>query len=177
MSMKRLLAVTAALLMFAAPAFAAETFEDPDDMTGPLDVRELVWTDKGDDVHTFRLTTDDNWHCSYISKLSKMLWYFDGRGDRDMDLIGKVRCLDPQEGPRELVMFLSGTESGNSYEAVPVRKPNNHTMRVTFTFDIPELSGPHVDLVIRVRDGVAEGCTSGHKCIERAPDEGRWSLY
>ena len=38
------------------------------------------------------------------------------RGDRDMDLIGKVRCLDPEDGPRELVIVLSGTQSGNSYE-------------------------------------------------------------
>ena len=173
--MKRLLALTAAFLMFAAPAQAAMTFQDPDDMTGPLDVRELVWTDKGDDVHTFRLTTDDNWHCNYISKLSKMLWYFDGRGDRGMDLIGKVRCLDPQDAPRELVMFLSGEK--NSYEPIPIKKPNNHTMRVTFSFDIPELRGPHVDVVIRVRDGVGEGCTSEHKCIDRAPDDGRWRLY
>ena len=84
---------------------------------------------------------------------TQIAWYRYGRGDRAMDLIGKVRCLDPEDSPRELVIFLSGDK--NSYEPIPIKKPNNHTMRLTMTFDIPELRGPHVDVVIRVRDGAA----------------------
>jgi hypothetical protein len=50
-------------------------------------------------------------------------------------------------------------------------------MKATFTFDIPELRGRHVDMRIKVLDGAAEGCTSSHPCVDLAPDRGMYSLY
>ena len=177
--MKRAIALVAgALLLMASPALGqVQGISDPDDMTSPLDVRSLQFTYRSNGTHKLKLTTDENWGCRYISKASKLLWYFDGKGNRRMDLVGKVRCLKPQDGPRDLVIFLSGIHSGSNYEPVPVNKPNRHTIAFRFPFDIPELTGPHVDVVVRVRDGVAEGCTSAYPCKERAPDDGRWRLY
>ena len=173
----RLALATAVLLLLAASPAHANTFTDPDDMTSPLDIRELVHKDKGNDVHSFKVTTDDNWRCRYLEPgLTKIHFYFDGKGDGDTDLIGKTRCLKHQGG-RDLVVFLSGKDSGNSYEPVTINKPNRHTMRFKFSFDIPELRGPHVDLFIKVEDGFAEGCTSADPCTERAPDDGKWRLY
>lgn len=175
--MNRLIAlVVGTLLLFATPA-SAETFTDPDDMTSPLDIRKLEHTDKGNDVHLLKVTTDDNWRCDYIGDLGKIRFFFDGRGDGDTDLVGKVRCLDPQGSPRELVLFLSGKDTGSGYEPVPIDRPNKHTMKVEFSFDLRELRGPHVDLSFGVTDGQAEGCTSAHKCTEQAPDDGTWRLY
>jgi hypothetical protein len=105
-----------------------------------------------------------------------MWWLFDGKGDGDIDLVGKVRCLK-FKGGRELVLFLSGRDSGNSYEPVPLKRPNRHSMKATFSFDLPELKGAHVDMSVKVSDGVAEGCTSAHPCTERAPDTGMYRLY
>ena len=177
--MKHLIALIAgALLLMAPPAFGqVQAVSDPDDMTSPLDVRSIQFNYRDNEVHRFKLITDDNWGCRYVSKLSKMLWYFDGKGNRRMDLVGKVRCLKPQDEPRDLVIFLSGTDSGNSYEPIPVTKPNRHTMTFRVPFDIPELNGPHVDVVVRVRDGAAEGCTAENPCKDKAPDDGRWRLY
>ena len=177
--MKRVIALVAgALLLMVSPAAGqAQGMSDPDDMTSPLDVRAIYFTAGNNDVHTFELTTDDKWRCRYISKLGKILWYFDGSGGRGMDLVGKLRCLEPQDEPRELVMFFSGTDSGNSYEPIPVRRPNRRSIRFRLPFDIPELDGPHVELVVRVRDGMAEGCTAANPCKEKAPDDGRWALY
>jgi hypothetical protein len=175
--MKRMIALVAgALLLFAMPA-SAQTFTDPDDMTSPLDIRKLEHTDKGKDVHLLKVTTDDNWRCDYIGELGKIRFFFDGRGDGDTDLVGKVRCLDPKGPRRDLVLFLSGKDSGNSYDPVPINRPNKHTMKVKFSFDLIELRGPHVDLSFGVTDGQAEGCTSAHKCTEQAPDTGAWRLY
>jgi hypothetical protein len=50
-------------------------------------------------------------------------------------------------------------------------------MKVSFTSDIPEIDGAHLSMLMRVRDGEAEGCTSAHQCMERAPDDGKWVLY
>ena len=175
--MKRLIALVAgALLLFPTPA-SAQTFTDPDDMTSPLDIRKLVHTDKGNDIHVLKVVTDDPWRCDYIGKLGKIRFFFDGKGDGDTDPIGKVRCLDPQGSPRELVLFLSGKDSGNSYEPVPMTRPSKRSMKVKFSFDLKELRGPHVDLSLGVTDGQAEGCTSANKCTEQAPDTGAWRLY
>ena len=166
------------LLILGPLAQAAETFSDPDDMTSPLDIRSVTYTDKGGKVASFRVVTDQNWRCSYIHPgLNSVTWLWDGRNDGDIDLVGKTRCLKPSHGPRDLVLFLSGKHSGNSYEPVPIKKPNGHTMKVTFSFDIPEMHGAHASMLMRVRDGEAEGCTSAHRCTERAPDSGKWELY
>ena len=171
---KTLSLIVLALCFIAAPAYA-NSFSDPDDMTSPLDIRELVHKDKGGDVHAFKVTTDGNWRCRYLEPgLTKIHFYFDGKGDGDTDLVGKTRCLK-YTGGRDLVLFLSGDR--NSYEPVPINKPTRHTMRFKFPFNIPELRGEHVDVHIKVEDGVAEGCTSAHPCTERAPDNGRWRLY
>jgi hypothetical protein len=175
--MKLLVCVATATLLVLGPLAQAATFSDPDDMTSPIDVRRVEFTDRGGQIATIKVGTDDGWSCSYFEPgLTTMKWLFDGRGDNGIDLVGKVRCLKFQGG-RDLVIFLSGKESGNSYEPVPLKKPNHHSMKATFSFDLPELSGRHVDMRVKVSDGVAEGCTSAHPCTERAPDSGMYRLY
>lgn len=175
--MKKLATGIAALVLAIAPAALANSFNDPDDMTSPLDVRELKHKDLGNEVHVLRVTTDDNWPCRYFDpSFNKMKWYFDGRGDNRVDLIGRVKCLKAGN-ERDLVLFLHGPRTGNQYEPIPLQKPTRHTIRARFTFDIPELNGEHVDTFIKVQDGMAEGCTSANPCTERAPDDGRWRLY
>jgi hypothetical protein len=173
---KLIVLATTAFFLLASVAFA-NSFSDPDDMTSPVDIRQLVHRDKGGDVHAFKVTTDDNWTCSYLEpKLTKVHFLFDGGSKPDADLVGKLRCLK-FEGGRDLVLFLSGRDTNNSYEPISVIKPDRHTMRFKFSFDLVELTGKHVDMYIKVTDGQAEGCTSAFPCTERAPDTGRWRLY
>ncbi|HET7481867.1 MAG TPA: hypothetical protein VFK89_03305 [Actinomycetota bacterium] len=176
--MKKIVAVVVLALLALAPTAGAATFTDPDDMTSPLDIRKLTYTDEGHQVATFVVVTDDNWRCSYIQPgLTSVKWLFDGRNDGDVDLVGKTRCLNPAGPGRDLELFLSGRDTGNSYEPVPIKRPNRHTMKVTFSFDLVELRGPHASMFMKVKDGAAEGCTSAHKCTERAPDSGKWQLF
>lgn len=175
--MKRLIALAAgAVLLMASPALGqAQGISDPNDSASPLDIRSMLFTAGDNDVHTLSVSTDEKWRCGYHDKGVRMVWRFDGRGNNRMDLVGKVRCLKPAEGPRELVMFLSGKK--NSYEPVGFTRPDRHSMQVEFSFDIPELSGRHVDLVVKVRDAKAAGCSWKDKCTDRAPNKGRWRLY
>lgn len=73
---------------------------------------------------------------------------------------------------------LHGTKSGNNYEPVPVKRPNQHTVRATFPIrDLQETKGAHLNAIVKVRDGQAEGCTSAAKCHDQAPDTGTWHVY
>ena len=177
--MKRLMCIVAVgvMVVLATPVHAS-SFDDPDDMTSPLDVRKVTYHDKGGGVGSIKIVSDEAWDCEYFEPgLNSMFWLFDGKADGDVDLVGKVRCLKPSSGPRDLVLFLHGKETGNSYEPVPLKKPEDDSMRGTFSFDLPELKGRHLNFVVKVKDGTAEGCTAAHKCKERAPDSGNYLLY
>jgi hypothetical protein len=174
---KKFLVLAIAAVLAIAPLASANTFSDPDDMTSPLDVRRLVHRDKGGDVHSLKVVTDQNWRCRYLDpKLNKIRLLFDGGKNPDIDLVGNLRCLK-FEGQRELILVLSGRDTASHYEPVPVTRPSRHSFKATFSFDLPELQGTHVDMLIRVKDSVAEGCTSAFPCTERAPDASRWRLY
>ena len=176
--MKRLLALATCVMVMviARPAFAA-TFSDPDDMAGPMDVRRLVHTQRGGDIHRFRVTTDGTWGCRYLKpKTNTMRWFFDGGGDGDVDLVGNVKCVK-RGGGRDIQLFLRGKDSGNQYEPLGFTRPNRRTLNLTFSFDIPELNGNHVDLRIHTTDRTVDDCTSPNKCVDRAPDDGMWRLY
>jgi hypothetical protein len=164
--------IVALLAGSVSPAPAGD-FTDPDDMTSPLDVRELVFTPAQGSGGSLKLITDDAWDCEYVQpRLNTMTWNFDGRADGDTDLVGRVRCVD-----NRLLLFLRGRESGNRYEPVRGTRPSRKSVRFVFSFDLTELSGRHVALSIKISDGTAEGCTSANPCSERAPDRGRWRLY
>jgi hypothetical protein len=170
---KILVASLCALMAASVATAPAGDFTDPDDMTSPLDVRELVFTPARGSGGTLKLTTDDRWDCEYIQpQLNTMTWNFDGRADGDTDLVGRVRCVDG-----DLLLFLRGRSSGNRYEPVPGSRPNRKSVKFRFSFDLPELNGRHLGLSIDISDGAAEGCTSANACHDRAPDRGRWQLY
>jgi hypothetical protein len=162
-----------ALLVGSVSAAPAGGHIDPDDMTSPLDVRELIFLPSESGGGVLKLMTDDAWDCEYLQPdLSTLTWKFDGRADGDTDLIGKVRCVDGKP-----LLFLRGKDTGNRYEAVQGRKPTRDSVKFAFSFDISELQGRHLAVFIEVSDGAAEGCTSAHPCFDRAPDRGRYRLY
>jgi hypothetical protein len=178
--MKRFVAVTVGLFLVAtmSPAFAS-AITDPDDMTSPLDITKLVYRDLSGDKGTFRVVTQDRFNCRYLRRgLSTVKLYFDGKADGDNDLIGNFVCRKVSASRHRIFLALHGTKSGNNYEPVAVKRPNKHTMRATFPVkNIPETKGAHLNVIAKVRDGQAEGCTSAHKCHDRAPDTGTWNVY
>ena len=171
----RIVMATIVLAIFLQPASssAGDSYTDPDDMTSPIDVRELVFEPARGGGGRLTLTTDDRWDCDYLQpRLNSIKWKFDGRADGDTDLVGNVRC----DGRRPQ-LFLRGTETENRYEPVDGTRPDRRSISFSFSFDIAELEGRHVSLFIDISDGAAEGCTSAAPCFDRAPNRGRWSLY
>jgi hypothetical protein len=176
--MKKLLASVVGLfvVLSAVPALAS-SITDPNDMTSRLDVRKLVYKHQSGTVGTIKVVSDQRYRCTYLVRgLTSLKVYFDGGADGDNDLVGNFVCIKTKSGHR-IVLMLHGTKSGNNYEPVPVTRPDHRTVRATFSFDLTELKGKHLDAVARVRDGAAEGCTSAHPCHDRAPDTGTWHVY
>jgi hypothetical protein len=162
-----------AVLASSVAAAPAGGHTDPDDMTSPLDVRELIFMPSESGGGVLKLVSDEGWNCEYIQpRLNTLTWKFDGQADGDTDLVGRVRCVDGRP-----LLFLKGRDTGNRYEAVPGRKPTPRSVKFAFSFDIVEMNGRHAALFLEVSDGTAEGCTSANPCFDRAPDRGRYRLY
>jgi hypothetical protein len=137
---------------------------DPDDVDGQLDIRDLNATRTGDLI-AVSLKTYDPWSSNVLVGSpvkvgsNRLIVYY------DLDLDGRAdrRGLVIFAG-NKLSVFLSG--GGQQFEAVPVERPNDVTAQYVHPVDIFFVNGSS-DVGIQIR---AESFYNGQ--TDRAPDHG-----
>jgi hypothetical protein len=137
---------------------------DPDDVDGQLDVRDLNATRTGDLI-AVSLKTYDPWSSNVLVGSpvkvgpNRLTVYYDLDLDGRADRRGRVIFAG-----NKLSIFLSG--GGQQFEAVPVERPNDVTAQYVHPVDIFFVSGSSdIDLQIR-----AESVYNGQ--TDRVPDQG-----
>jgi hypothetical protein len=142
-------------------------WNDPDDVDGQLDIRDLNATRTGDLV-AVSLKTYEPWSSNVLvgSPLkvgpNRLTVYYDLDLDGHADRRGRIIFA----GSR-LSIFLSG--GGQQFEPVPVERPNDVTAQYVHPVDIFFVNASS-DVDIQIR---AESVYNGQK--DRAPDHG-WIL-
>jgi hypothetical protein len=139
---------------------------DPDDVEGQLDIRDLNGTRTGDLV-AVSLKTYEPWSSNVLvgSPLKVgpnwLTIYYDADLDGHSDYRGRVIFAGG-----ELSVFISG--SGSQFEPIPVERPNAMTMQFVHPVDVFFTTlGDSSDVDIQIR---AESFYNGQK--DRAPDNG-----
>ncbi len=137
---------------------------DPDDVDGQLDIRDLNATRTGDLV-AVSLKTYDPWSSNVLVGSpvkvgpNRLTVYYDLDLDGHADRRGRIIFAG-----NKLSVFLSG--GGQQFEAVPVERPNDVTAQYVHPVDI-FLVNASSDVDIQIR---AESFYNGQK--DRAPDQG-----
>jgi hypothetical protein len=137
---------------------------DPDDVDGQLDIRDLNATRTGDLI-AVSLKTYDPWSSNVLVGSpvkvgpNRLTVYYDLDLDGRADRRGRVIFAG-----NKLSVFLSG--GGQQFEAVPVERPNDVTAQYVHPVDIFFVNGSS-DVDIQIR---AESFYNGQ--TDRAPDHG-----
>jgi hypothetical protein len=137
---------------------------DPDDVDGQLDIRDLNATRTGDLI-AVSLKTYDPWSSNVLVGSpvkvgsNRLTVYYDLDLDGRADRRGRIIFAGSQ-----LSVFLSG--GGQQFEPVPVERPNNVTAQYVHPVDIFFVNASS-DVDIQIR---AESFYNGQK--DRAPDQG-----
>lgn len=137
---------------------------DPDDVDGQLDIRDLNATRTGDLI-AVSLKTYDAWSSNVLVGSpvkvgpNRLTVYYDLDLDGHADRRGRVIFAG-----NRLSVFLSG--GGQQFEAVPVERPNDVTAQYVHPVDIFFVNAAS-DVDIQIR---AESFYNGQK--DRAPDHG-----
>jgi len=161
----------------AAPTVATTTTttapepagNDPDDVEGQLDIRNLNATRKGD-LLAVSLTTYEPWSSNVLvgpafgeQGANRITIFYDVDLDGRADYRGRMIW-----GDGELALRLSG--SGSEFEPIPVERPNNVTAQFVHPVDVffvPLGGSSEVDIQIR-----AKSLYNGQE--DKAPDAGKW---
>jgi hypothetical protein len=137
---------------------------DPDDVDGQLDIRDLNATRTGALV-AVSLKTYDPWSSNVLVGTplkvgpNRLTVYYDLDLDGHADRRGRIIFAG-----NRLSIFLSG--GGQQFEPVPVERPNDVTAQYVHPVDIFFVNAPS-DIDIQIR---AESVYNGQK--DRAPDHG-----
>ena len=159
----------------AAPTVATTTTapepagNDPDDVEGQLDIRNLNATRKGD-LLAVSLTTYEPWSSNVLVGPGPNLYgpnrltiFYDIDLDGTPDYRGKIVYSGG-----ELSLYLTG--EGQAFEPIPVERPNNLTAQFVHPVDVffvPSGGSSEVDIQIR-----AKSLYNGQE--DKAPDAGKW---
>ena len=143
--------VGACLLVGMVPAQAGPSKA----AVSPIGIAKIVYSGTPGDVGTLKLETDADFGCGLLkpNKPNYLKWMFDDRSDGDTDLTGNIVCKN-----KNLVLKLKSNR--NNYEAIEVKRPNKHTVKATFSFDLKELKSDHLDLTAKSKDTTSTGCTA-----------------
>ena len=167
-------AAVALILLLPSPALADErAVSDPDDVVGTLDLRRVSLAKLGPtEPLTIWIETYDGWGPrTLVRNNNRMIVLFDTDGDGSRDFRARILRLK-----RKFVALIKG--SGQSFEPLPVTKPNRRTVRLVIPGSIPvNPDGGPPGIRVLTRFIGAQGCdpASGSKpCIDRAPDGGAW---
>jgi hypothetical protein len=161
----------------AAPTVATTTTtpepepagNDPDDVNGQLDIRNLNATRTGD-LLAVSLTTYEPWSSNVLVGPgpnrygpNRLTIFYDIDLDGAPDYRGKIVYSGG-----ELSVYLTG--EGQAFEPIPVERPNNVTAQFVHPVDVffvPSGGSSEVDIQIRVKS-----LYNGQQ--DRAPDAGEW---
>ena len=157
----------------AAPTVATTTTapagNDPDDVDGHLDIRNLNATRTGD-LLAISLTTYEPWSSNVLVGPgpnrygpNRLTIFYDVDLDGTPDHRGKIVYSGG-----ELSVYLTG--EGQAFEPIPVERPNNMTAQFVHPVDVlfvPSGGSSEVDIQIR-----AKSLYNGQE--DKAPDAGRW---
>jgi hypothetical protein len=156
-----------------APTVATTTTapagNDPDDVDGQLDIRNLNAT-RTDDLLAVSLTTYEPWSSNVLvgpalgeQGPNRITIFYDVDLDGRADYRGRMIW-----GDGELALRLSG--SGSEFEPIPIERPNNVTAQFVHPVDVffvPSGGSSEVDIQIR-----AKSLYNGQE--DKAPDAGKW---
>jgi hypothetical protein len=156
-----------------APTVATTTTapagNDPDDVDGQLDIRNLNATRTGD-LLAVSLTTYEPWSSNVLvgpalgeQGPNRITIFYDVDLDGQADYRGRMIW-----GDGELALRLSG--SGSEFEPIPIERPNNLTAQFVHPVDVlfvPSGGSSEVDIQIRVKS-----LYNGQE--DKAPDAGKW---
>ena len=156
-----------------APTVATTTTapagDDPDDVDGQLDIRNLNAT-RTDDLLAVSLTTYEPWSSNVLvgpalgeQGPNRITIFYDVDLDGRADYRGRMIW-----GDGELALRLSG--SGSEFEPIPIERPNNVTAQFVHPVDVffvPSGGSSEVDIQIR-----AKSLYNGRE--DRVPDAGKW---
>jgi hypothetical protein len=156
-----------------APTVATTTTapagNDPDDVDGQLDIRNLNAT-RTDDLLAVSLTTYEPWSSNVLvgpalgeQGPNRITIFYDVDLDGRADYRGRMIW-----GDGELALRLSG--SGSEFEPIPIERPDNVTAQFVHPVDVffvPSGGSSEVDIQIR-----AKSLYNGQE--DKAPDAGRW---
>jgi hypothetical protein len=142
---------------------------DPDDVEGQLDIRNLNATRKGD-LLAVSLTTYEPWSSNVLVGPgpnrygpNRLTIVYDMDLDGTPDHRGKIVYSGG-----ELSVYLTG--EGQAFEPIPVERPNNVTAQFVHPVDVlfvPSGGSTEVDIQIR-----AKSLYNGQE--DKAPDAGKW---
>jgi hypothetical protein len=152
-----------------ATTTAAPAGNDPDDVDGQLDIRNLNATRTGD-LLAVSLTTYEPWSSNVLvgpalgeQGPNRITIFYDVDLDGQADYRGRMIW-----GNGELALRLSG--SGSEFEPIPIERPNNVTAQFVHPVDVffvPSGGSSEVDIQIR-----AKSLYNGQE--DKAPDAGKW---
>jgi hypothetical protein len=152
-----------------ATTTAAPAGNDPDDVDGQLDIRNLNATRTGD-LLAVSLTTYEPWSSNVLvgpalgeQGPNRITIFYDVDLDGQADYRGRMIW-----GDDELALRLSG--SGSEFEPIPIERPNNVTAQFVHPVDVffvPSGGSSEVDIQIR-----AKSLYNGQE--DKAPDVGKW---
>jgi hypothetical protein len=156
-----------------APTVATTTTapagNDPDDVDGQLDIRNLNATRTGD-LLAVSLTTYEPWSSNVLvgpalgeQGPNRITIFYDIDLDGRADYRGRMIW-----GDGELALRLSG--SGSEFEPIPIERPDNVTAQFVHPVDVffvPSGGSSEVDIQIR-----AKSLYNGRE--DRVPDAGKW---
>jgi hypothetical protein len=152
-----------------ATTTAAPAGNDPDDVDGQLDIRNLNATRTGD-LLAVSLTTYEPWSSNVLvgpalgeQGPNRITIFYDVDLDGQADYRGRMIW-----GDGELALRLSG--SGSEFEPIPIERPDNVTAQFVHPVDVffvPSGGSSEVDIQIR-----AKSLYNGQE--DKAPDAGKW---
>ena len=156
----------------AAPTVGTTTApagNDPDDVDGQLDIRNLNATRTGD-LLAVSLTTYEPWSSNVLVGPgpnrygpNRLTIFYDIDLDGTPDHRGRIVYSGG-----ELSVYLTG--EGQAFEPIPVERPNNVTAQFVHPVDVlfvPSGGSSEADIQIR-----AKSLYNGQE--DKAPDAGRW---
>lgn len=153
-------------LQLLTPAAVAATVADPDDVGGKLDLA-TVTARKADALAPLRIriTTYESWAARVLraSGPNRVVVLFNVDADPEKEYRGVILRIGG-----DLVMLISG--EGSTFEPLPVRHPNGHTLRTVVPGGPPPNPEGPVRIAARSRFFDEADCADG--CLDRAPNGG-----
>lgn len=153
-------------LLLLAPTAVAATVADPDDVEGKLDLASVT-ARKADALAPLRIriTTYENWAARLLreSGRNRVVVLFNVDADPETEYRGVILRVGG-----DLVMLVRGGSS--SFEPLPVRHPDGHTLRTVVPGGSPPNPEGPVRIAVRSRSFDEADCADG--CLDRAPNGG-----